>query len=176
MTYRLNFALNLSKSQKDSSVVIYDPQSFADNPIPITTDTVSSIIKKIIINFEFKKVGLTNRKDNLNKVETKGTENSTPDNSVSQNNTNLQLLEGKAYICKFKNFKKNEKALNEICQEIVKSFEEKVEKLSSKNLLDRENYNFSDMQELIELRNYLMLYVKRNQPMYLDGYICILED
>lgn len=174
MTYRLNFALNLSiESHKDSSVVIYDPQAFADNPIPITTNTVSSIIKKIIINFE--EVGITDRKDHLKKVEPKGTENSTQNNSVSQNNTNLQLLQGKAYICKVKKFKENETALNQICQEIVKSFKEKVENLSSENLLDQK-YDFSDMRELIELRNYLIRYVKSDKKMHLDGYIYIFED
>ena len=173
MTYRLNFALKLSReTQKDSSVVIYDPKSFDEKPIPITTNTVSSIIKKIIINCE--EVGLTDKKDNLNKVEPKGTENSTKDNSVFQNHTNLQLLEGKAYICEVKKLKKE--VLNQICDQIVESFKEKLENLSSENLLDPQNYDFSAMQELIELRNYLIRYVKSNKPMYLDGYIYIFED
>lgn len=173
MTYLLNFAPKLSReSTEESSLVIYDPQSFADQPIPITTNVGNDIIQKLIINFE--KVGITDRKENLSQVASKDAKESTKDSSTYQDFANLKPVQGKAYICQVKELKKE--VLNQICDQIIASFKEKLENLSSENLLDPQNYDFSAMQELIELRNYLIRYVKSNKKIYLDGYIYIFED
>jgi hypothetical protein len=175
MSYTLNFSLKL---KRDGLHIIYDSESFAENPISVSVPDVVKILEIFIENFE--EVGI------VDKISTKTTKsNKKMDNDKNSNLENasqkltvvntqsLKSLSGKVYICKSKEL--DQTVLDQFSTELTKYIQDNCLKLSPKNFLTKEsNLFFSGLSEVLELHNYLTRYTKSRKKIYQNGYIYIM--
>lgn len=149
MKYNLSFSLDLK--QDEQANVIYDPESFIENPISISVPDIISSFEDFIQSFDH--VGLVEQN---------------PSNSLRK----LQGLSGDVYFCRAKELDKT--ALEKLCEDLVHYFKKFNLSLSSEKFLDSEvSPQFSGLQEVIALRNYLARYAKSAKKMYKNGYVYV---
>ena len=148
MTYKINFALHL---EKDNSNIIYDSKSFEEQPISITTPIVVEIIEEFIKGFE--NVGIVEKK---------------------QGGNNLQSFSGEALICKVQEL--NSKHLDKVNKDIAEKLSTCLSEITEENLYSEElTVPFSEVKELIELRNYLLRYVITKKKSFQKGYMVMMR-
>lgn len=146
MTYSINFALDL---EKDNSNIIYDSESFTEQPIEITNSIVVEIIEEFRKGFE-----------NFGIVEKKG-------------ENNLQPLSGEASICKVQDL--NSKYLDKVNKDIAEKLSTCLSEITEDNLHSEEiTVSFSEVKELMELRNYLFRYVIAKKKNFQKGYMVMM--
>lgn len=148
MTYYINFALNI---KKDNSNIIYDSESFTEQPILITTP----VLIKIIDNFKegFEKVGIVDK---------------------DEDKSFLKPLSGEAFIYQVKDL--DEKYLNQANKHIAQRLSTCLSGITADNLYSEElTVPFSEVKEIMELRNYLLRYVITKKKNFQKGYMVIMQ-
>ncbi|WP_175551192.1 hypothetical protein [Spirulina major] len=146
----LSFSINLQKDDQEN--VIYDPESLLENPISISVPDLITSFEEFIQSF--KMMGLVEQN---------------PDNATNY----LRGLSGEVYICQAKDL--DQTALEKLCEDLVRYLKKFNLSLSSEKLLDNDiSPQFSGLQEIIALRNYLTQYVKSAKKIYRDGYVYVM--
>ncbi|MEH1943128.1 MAG: hypothetical protein V7L01_23305 [Nostoc sp.] len=180
MSYHLLFALNLE--QQDSQI-FYNPEAFVGNPVVISVPEVKKLIDCFIPNLELVAVvekeaaKKTSKGKKSNSDETKISESNLDSEPYkSKTNTLLREVAAEAYVRKVKDLDKT--SLEELCSGIAIYLTNNVTKISAESLLSMEiNPVFSGLREIIDLRNYLLNFVKNpnKKKIYREGYIYIMN-
>ncbi|WP_445626209.1 hypothetical protein [Nostoc sp. DSM 114167] len=180
MSYHLIFALNL---EQQGSQIFYNPEAFVGNPVVISVPEVKKLIDYLIP--KLKLVAVVEKE--AAKITSKGKKPSTDKTKISESNldseqdksqTNIFLREvtAEAYVGKVKDLDKI--YLEELCTGIATYLTNNVSKISAETLLSMEiNPIFSGLREIIDLRNYLLNFVKNpnDKKKYREGYIYIMN-
>ncbi|NEO83500.1 MAG: hypothetical protein F6J87_04460 [Spirulina sp. SIO3F2] len=149
MKYNLSFSLDLK--QDEQANMIYEPESFIEKPISISVPDIIASFEDFIQSF-----------DHVCLVEQHSHDAS----------RKLQGLSGDVYFCWAKELDKT--ALAKLCEDLVHYFKKFNLSLSSEKFLDSEvSPQFSGLQEVITLRNYLARYAKSAKKMYKNGYVYV---
>ncbi|MEH2418744.1 hypothetical protein [Nostoc sp.] len=180
MSYHLLFALNL---EQQGSQIFYNPEAFVGNPVVISVPEVKELIDCFIPKLELvavveKEAAKKNSKvKKPNSDETKISEsNLDSEQDKSQTNTLLREVAAEAYVRKVKDLDKT--SLEELCTGIATYLTNNVSKISAETLLLMKiDPVFSGLREIIDLRNYLLNFVKNpnNKNIYQKGYIYIMN-
>jgi hypothetical protein len=167
MKYLLYFALKISWQD---SCIVYDPQQFTENPISLSVPDLVEIFTDF--TQKFTEVGIIEKqKDKKILSKEKGDEYPIAPESVDRSN-NLQVISGRAYICKLETLKLEDLEL--FCDKLVKYLRKCCLKISTENFLSEEtSLCFAGLREVMEIRNYLAQYTKSKRKMFKDGYLYI---
>lgn len=183
MSYHLLFSLRL---EQQSSQVFYDPEAFVGHPIVISVPDVEELVSHFISALETvaiveketpKKNASTKLKgtEDLEKPRIIDVNNSSVNTDLNETIVTLRPIAAEAYIRKVQDLDKS--AFNRLCSGIATYLSENLSKFSIDNLLEMElNPVFSGLREVIDLRNYLLTFVKNpnNRKNYREGFIYIV--
>jgi hypothetical protein len=176
MTYTLNFALNLNIEGEN---IIYDPEQFTDQPIPISVPEIITILERFIEK-SFHRAGLLeNRRSEKVQIADALSEEKVQDEvkAVNENliaRSPLKGLSGHAYYCQIKEL--DTQKIKKITSDLINYMHESLSNINSDNFLaDETSVLVSALKEVVEIRNYLAMYFK-NPPkkMYQNGYFIII--
>lgn len=177
MTYTLNFALNLNK---EGEYIIYDPEQFADKPIPISVPEIITILDGFIEQ-SCQKAGILDNPgsqkvqsdDDLSEEKVQGAVQAVHESLIPQ--SPLRGLSGQAYYCQVKDLDPTQ--IKGITSDLSTYLQETISKLNSDNFLaDETSFLLSGIKEAIDIRNYLVIYVNNPQKkIYKNGYLFIMS-
>lgn len=179
MSYFLSFVVQ--KLHREGDNIIYDREMFAENPLRLSTPASTAMIQAFLNEFE--KVGVVvSKPKELAVVHTQTkTHNGSSKLSVQLDHpesessvASLQPVESSAFILRKKEISKLD--LQKLCLSLVDSLKSATAKLSEENILTQETSILTEeMQELLELRNYLCRFVMNSKEVYKNGYLYITE-
>ncbi|PHM07626.1 hypothetical protein [Nostoc sp. 'Peltigera malacea cyanobiont' DB3992] len=176
MSYHLHLALRI---EREDSQIFYNSEAFADKaPIVISVPEIVEILSHFISEFE--KVAVVD-KDTGKSTERKDAISETaPKFNSSQNNpkkaVSLRSVSTIAYIKQLKIIDKS--SIENLCTALKDYLSKALSELSQSDLLNDElTFLLAGIQEVCELRNFLVRYVKtyKQSKMYNDGYILIIK-
>jgi len=173
MKYNLNFS---PKIEWRDQCVVYDEKKFTEQPIQISVPGVVELVEPFLKAFE--EVAITDQltshptlNEEKSKENSPAQENSLVDSKPTIKPTAPRAVDAKAYICRSKDLDK--KALEQFCSDLARYFQSGCSQISSENLLSEEvNLYISGLREVLEIRNYLARYAKKN---YQNGYLYIVS-
>lgn len=177
MTYYLHFSLKIDRRD---SCVVYNPERFAGNPIPISVPDVVKIIENFIQQFE--KVGIIEEHNNQTiSIKNKNQKNIASNQENERELSSIQApkplygLSGHVYICKLESLQKDK--LDLLCTELVEYIKKCSSDISQYHFLSEQvNLDISGLKEVIEIRNYLSMYTQTKKKQYQNGYFYIMVD
>lgn len=168
MKYLLYFSLKL---ERQNSNIIYNSEGFADNPIEISVPDVTNIFKQFIGSFE--DVGVIDKPPTINSLSKQ--KKNTIDPSVDKPSSFPQGIDCEVRICKLEDL--DRQVLESFCNQLSDYFKECCSRISAETFLSEKiGTHISGIQEVIDLRNYLIRYTKKNKKneyKYKNGYLYI---
>jgi hypothetical protein len=173
MSYHFLFALTL---EREGSQVFYDSKAFVDYPVIISVPEITEIIDSFITELE--PVVIVEKEGESNVGAEKFVGVGSQDIEILENsNPPLRSVEGQAYICKAREIARSP-LLNYLSAECKKYLTQAVSKITHGDFFSLEfNSVFAGIQEISELRNYLINFVKNpnKKKIYREGYVYIME-
>jgi hypothetical protein len=165
MKYLLYFSLSINRQ---GSCIIFDPAQFTEQPISLSIPELIKIFTDWIGKFE--EVGIIESPKDDKKIYKNNKQHLS--SNLTDSHKSLKGISGKAYVCKLETLKSEDLEL--FCDELARYWQECCSKISLENFLVEENNLYlAGLREVIEIRNYIVKYIKSKQKIIKNGYIYI---
>jgi hypothetical protein len=171
MRYYLRFALDIQRHSETN--IVYTPESFVEEPVPLSVPAISEMITRFISSFE--KVAVVKPRVEFIKHEmVAGTvsEHGSATATIQKPVETISSVEATVFIRQQQSLDAD--SFNALLSDLCNYIHETSRLITPETILsDTCSINFSGLREAIEIRNYLSRFAISSKKIYRSGYLYI---